>query len=233
MSGSGDEREREREREVRRLLELYQEQLRTAGDPPAAPELPAVDLATLLGKMAALEAVVRRETEAARELRQLASRSLEALEEAGARNAPARPDGSGRDDEERGAFATAEVLIDLADRLEPALVQAAELARPRGWLRRRPAPAAQGLHAGLGLTLRRIEDHLRRLGVQRMRVVGAPFDPHTMQAEDTTCDPARDDGVVVEEIVAGYATSRGALRPARVVVNRYERETDGWRTPSR
>jgi molecular chaperone GrpE len=65
-------------------------------------------------------------------------------------------------------------------------------------------------------------------GIQRLEVLGQPFDPAMHEAVDVvSCDRAEDDGRVVEEIRAGYRQGERVLRPARVRVGRFPAEARG------
>lgn len=69
---------------------------------------------------------------------------------------------------------------------------------------------------------------LRRVlagGIQRLEVLGQPFDPSVHEAVDlVSCDRVEDDGRVVEEVRAGYRQGERVLRPARVRVGRFPTE---------
>ena len=78
----------------------------------------------------------------------------------------------------------------------------------------------EGVRLSLGVLHRRVAE----LGAQRIQVVGRPFDPHVAEAVDTV--PIADaalDGVVLQEIRAGYRIGERVLRPARVRVGRVPR----------
>ena len=59
-------------------------------------------------------------------------------------------------------------------------------------------------------------------GIERLEVVGKPFDPNTAEATDMeiTASP-EDDHRVVSELRAGYRLNDRIIRPARVRVARY------------
>ncbi|MBX7097896.1 MAG: nucleotide exchange factor GrpE [Myxococcaceae bacterium] len=107
-------------------------------------------------------------------------------------------------DVEKGQVA--QVLIEAVDQLDLCL------AVPDG------SPLAQGVKL--------IRDNLVRsldgMGVQRLDLVGAPFDPQVAEAADAevTPDPAAD-GQVLQVIRAGYQLKGKVVRPARVRVARY------------
>lgn len=94
-------------------------------------------------------------------------------------------------------------LLTVVDNLERALDQPAE---------------AAGLRRGVELTLRQLEQVLRRAGVERLPVApGDPFDPSWHEAMAARVGDVPDDrvGAVMQ---AGYQRDGVLLRPARVVV---------------
>lgn len=182
---------------------------------------PAVDLATLLGEMAALKTEVRAETRAARDLREHLARTRVALEGELARGA-AREERLRADAEEllrEERRRAAQALLAVLDRIE-ALEGAARRAPARGiWPFRRVDPALAATAEGLGLTAARVIEALAGLGVTRITAVGAPLDPHRMEAVGTASAPLPD-LQVTEELVSGWMEGDRVLRLAQVVVNR-------------
>ncbi len=64
-------------------------------------------------------------------------------------------------------------------------------------------------------------------GIEPMKALGDPFDPTLHEAVDLiACDRPEDDGRVVEEVRTGYRQGERVLRPARVRVGRFPRETE-------
>jgi molecular chaperone GrpE len=63
---------------------------------------------------------------------------------------------------------------------------------------------------------------LQQMGVERLQVVGLPYDPNTAEATDMeiTPNPDEDQRVVAEER-AGYRLKERIIRPARVKVAKY------------
>jgi molecular chaperone GrpE len=110
----------------------------------------------------------------------------------------------------------AQALLEAADDLERALaaVRGAGDAGA-GW-----QPLAEGVRLSLGRIQRRVAD----LGAERLEVQGKPFDPRLAEAVDTVAvaDASRD-GLVVQEVRAGYRIGDRILRPARVRVGRLAR----------
>lgn len=73
----------------------------------------------------------------------------------------------------------------------------------------------QGLH----LTAALFRAKLRALSVERIEVLGQPFDPNLSQAVGVVAvDEPAQDGVVVEELLPGYRMGENLLRPAQVRV---------------
>jgi molecular chaperone GrpE len=86
-------------------------------------------------------------------------------------------------------------------------------------------PAAlRDLREGVALSLASMEKRIGEMGVTRIEVVGAPYDPRTAEAIDVAAvdDPAQD-GVVLEEFRPGWRIGDRVLRPARVRVGRLSR----------
>jgi molecular chaperone GrpE len=77
--------------------------------------------------------------------------------------------------------------------------------------------AGQGLHQGVELTYRALQQMLAQEGVEPIEAVGQPFDPHLHQALLTTPAEASP-GMVIGELERGYRYRGELLRPARVQV---------------
>lgn len=110
----------------------------------------------------------------------------------------------------------AQSLLEAADDLERALgaVSGAEVAD--GPLR--------GLVDGVRLSLGALHKRISELGAVRISVAGQPFDPRVAEAVDTVAVAAvEQDGVVVQEVRAGWRIGDRILRPARVRVGRLAR----------
>lgn len=109
-------------------------------------------------------------------------------------------------DVERGNVAT--TLLEAIDELDRCLSMSAQDS----------SPLAQGV--------RMIRDGLlskvQAAGIERIQVVGQPYDPNTAEATDMelTTQPEEDQRVVAE-IRAGYKLKDRVIRPARVKVAKY------------
>jgi molecular chaperone GrpE len=112
----------------------------------------------------------------------------------------------------------AQALLEAADDLERALAAASKGGEDGAG--GSPDPLVDGLRLSLGTLHKRIAD----LGAERIPVAGQRFDPRVAEAVDTV--PVADveqDGLVVEEVRAGYHIGDRVLRPARVRVGRIAR----------
>ena len=83
--------------------------------------------------------------------------------------------------------------------------------------------AHDALIQGLILVRTQLVQTLREQGLERMPVLGLPFDPETSEVVemDVVDDPDQDQ-VVVRELQRGYRLSGRVARPSRVVVGQYK-----------
>jgi molecular chaperone GrpE len=86
--------------------------------------------------------------------------------------------------------------------------------------------SGQEASSSLGQGVKMIRDGLltkvQGLGIERIQVVGQPFDPNTAEAADMEITPhPEEDQKVVAEVRAGYRLKERVIRPARVKVARY------------
>ncbi len=79
-------------------------------------------------------------------------------------------------------------------------------------------PAYEDYRKGFELIYRRLQDSLSRLGLERVEAAGKPFDPHIHQAVERIVSDDHPDGMVLEELQAGYRFRDRVLRPAMVRV---------------
>ena len=112
-------------------------------------------------------------------------------------------------------------VIDLRDRLLAALASAAA-ARPSwaGRLLRRPASGGEAWQEGLRMTLRRLDQVLLDRRVVPMLLAGQPFDPRRARVVGTSADSAAADGIVLQEVRAGFLWDDQVLRTADVIVSK-------------
>lgn len=111
----------------------------------------------------------------------------------------------------------AQALLEAADDLERALAAVAGAGEAGG-------EALRSLAEGVRLSLASLEKRIAELGAQRIAVAGLPFDPHVAEAVDAVVvgDTAQD-GLVLQEVRAGWRIGDRILRPARVRVGRLPR----------
>lgn len=75
---------------------------------------------------------------------------------------------------------------------------------------------------GFSILVTHFEKLLDQAGVQRLKTVGATFDPVTMVAVATIVPNGRPLNVVVEEVAPGYCWRDEVLRPAEVKITKSE-----------
>jgi molecular chaperone GrpE len=108
----------------------------------------------------------------------------------------------------------AQALLEAADDLERALAAVSSGVDGGG-------DALRALVDGVRLSLGALQKRIADIGAERIAVAGQPFDPHVAEAVDTVAvSSAEQDGVVVQEVRAGYRIGDKVLRPARVRVGR-------------
>ena len=88
------------------------------------------------------------------------------------------------------------------------------------------AMSGQEAQSPLGQGVKMIRDGLlskvQSMGIERIQVVGQPFDPNTAEAADMEITPSpEEDQRVVAEVQAGYRFKDRVIRPARVKVAKY------------
>ena len=111
----------------------------------------------------------------------------------------------------------AQALLEAADDLERALAAVGGAGEAGG-------DALRSLVQGVRLSLGALHKRIAELGAERIAVTGTPFDPHVAEAVDTvTVGDADQDGLVLQEVRAGYRIGDRVLRPARVRVGRLPR----------
>jgi molecular chaperone GrpE len=111
----------------------------------------------------------------------------------------------------------AQTLLEATDDLERALGAASAPGEPTD-------ERLGHLIEGVRLTLSVLHQRIAALGAERIPTLGQPFDPHVAEAVDTVpVGDASQDGMVVQEIRAGYRVGERVLRPARVRVGKVAR----------
>lgn len=111
----------------------------------------------------------------------------------------------------------AQALLEAADDLERALAAVSGVSERAGG----PLGA---LVDGVRLSLGALHKRIAEIGAVRIPVAGQPFDPRVAEAVDTVAvaDPDQD-GLVLQEVRAGWRIGERVLRPARVRVGRLAR----------
>ena len=110
-------------------------------------------------------------------------------------------------DVERGKVAT--LLLEAVDELDLCLSMGG-------------AEAASGLAKGVKMIRDGLLGKLQQAGVERLQLVGQPYDPNTAEATDMEITPNPDeDQRVVSEARAGYRMKDRIIRPGRVKVAKY------------
>jgi molecular chaperone GrpE len=101
-------------------------------------------------------------------------------------------------------------MLAIKDHLERALAAVGEDLRT-------DETAAQFL-AGIESTARELESVFQRHGIQRVKSIGEPLDPHRHQAMMEIPTDEAEPGTIVDEMQAGYMIKDRLLRPALVGV---------------
>jgi molecular chaperone GrpE len=79
---------------------------------------------------------------------------------------------------------------------------------------------AKAIAEGVVMVLKLFEDTVGRLGGQRLRPVGQPFDPNVHEAIQQVESAEHAAGIVAIELVPGYQLGERLLRPAMVAVSK-------------
>jgi molecular chaperone GrpE len=117
---------------------------------------------------------------------------------------------------ERGKRALLAELLDVGDNLDRAIAAARQTGSSLG-------STAENLVRGVELVRDQFLAKLEGFGVRKVPAVGLPFDARQHEAVTTTAVASQEeDGKVVAVIKEGYAIGDELLRPASVVVGKYE-----------
>jgi molecular chaperone GrpE len=184
------------------LLDRFGAWLDTAEQEPESPEDPgqAADLFSVFVEMAGLRTEVRTESRLVKEALDQFRGAFDTLQSSHAtlQRELDRARAETRD-QRRGALRPLLLdVIDLRDRLVAALTLS-------------PTPR---------MTLRRFDQVLRERGVEAMALLGRPLDPQLARVVGTAPDPTAAEGIVVEEVRAGFLWDDQVLRPAEVIVGK-------------
>ena len=80
------------------------------------------------------------------------------------------------------------------------------------------ATDVKALADGIGLVMRQFIDTLSKIGIERIKAEGAPFDPAFHEAVQQLETDEHAPGTVIHEVQAGYLQGEKLVRPAIVVV---------------
>jgi molecular chaperone GrpE len=78
----------------------------------------------------------------------------------------------------------------------------------------------ESVAAGYAMSLERLNRALEQHGLERIKSVGMPFDPETMEVVEVVKEPGRTGSEVLEEVRPGYRWNGQLFRPAHVRVAR-------------
>ena len=210
--------------EFRQFLSQGQASPEDSEDAPESPE--RVDLFRLFAELAALKSEIKRESRQVKEAITRFGALYDTLREHNQRLTGdlSRERELGAEQWLRKKKSLLLEILDLKDRLE-STVGAIDAYQP-GWRERRIPRTMEfrrNLREGLDITLRRVEQMLADHGVARLDTLGKAPDPHWMRVAELRSEPAQEEGVVIDELVAGYRLGDDLLRLAEVVVNRSEK----------
>jgi molecular chaperone GrpE len=206
------------------LLERFRAYLDQAPDRalPQEPQVEAPDLFTLLAQLGAVKNEVKLESRQVKTALDRFGEVFETLRQSNQRlqdelDRQRERDAAERRKVEQGLLSE---LLELRDRMQAGRDQAARYT-PGGLARwRRAEPFIASMADGMAMNLGRLDEVLARRGVRPLEVLHRPFDPHRMHAVDTAAEPGLPDGVVTEEVRAGFTQDDRVLRPAEVIVNK-------------
>ena len=86
------------------------------------------------------------------------------------------------------------------------------------------AQSTENLVGGIKMVLGELTKAFKNEGVEKMDVVGKPYDPQIAEAIAIIPASPEQDGVVLEEVQMGFMMDGKVLRPARVVVGKTQEE---------
>jgi molecular chaperone GrpE len=222
---AGLERKQVEDNVKQALLNRFSAYLDTVGDGPEPPDDPGetADLYSVFVEMAGLRSEVRTESRLVKEALDQFRGVFDTLQASHAA-VQRELDRARAETREQGQAALRPLLldvIDLRDRLLAALALSTAV-RPR-WhdrlLRRTPSDAA-AWQEGLRMTVRRLDQVLLDRRVVPTHLVGRPFDPRLARVVGTSPDGSVAEGIVTEEVRAGFLWDDQVLRTAEVIVSK-------------
>jgi len=214
------------ETQMNALLEEFQQFLEQSTESGfSSDEQP--DLNTLLVEMAGLKSEVKAESRQFKNTLDTLSSALAAVQEDNKTLTDELRTSSERmQNRQNEALRTLLLeMVDIYDRLLGS-VEILRNYRPAaalfGHSRKKDVDFIRQLQEGQAMTIRRYAQLLQRYHVTPVDCIDRQFDPVTMHAVETGCDPERENGIVLEELRKGFLLHDRVLRLAEVRVNKIE-----------
>ncbi|MGQ9542950.1 MAG: nucleotide exchange factor GrpE [Candidatus Bathyarchaeia archaeon] len=88
----------------------------------------------------------------------------------------------------------------------------------------------EGLRSGLELIMKKFMSILEGEGLTRIEAVGKPFDPAVHEAADQIVKEDTPEGMIVDELRAGYIFKGKLIRPSIVIVAKNIRQTEPFKS---
>lgn len=76
----------------------------------------------------------------------------------------------------------------------------------------------KAVQEGVDMIQKQIQVFLKDIGIERIKTIGAKFDPHIHEAIETVDADDKEDGLIVEELKSGYNFNGRLIRPASVKI---------------
>ncbi len=206
------------------LLEEFQQFLQQGTAPGFSPD-EQPDLNTLLIEMAGLKTEVKAESRQFKNTLDTLGTALSAVQEDN-KTLSDELYASSKRMQKRQDEAMRTLLLEMVD-IYDRLLSSLEVLRnycPAAALFRRSrkndVDFIRQLQKGQNMTVRRYAQLLQRYHVLPVDCIDRQFDPVTMYAVETDCDPERENGIVLEELRKGFLLHGQVLRLAEVRVNK-------------
>ena len=88
----------------------------------------------------------------------------------------------------------------------------------------------KSIRDGFLLIQKQLLQVLAERGLKKIEALGKPFDPHVYEAVGYIVSPEKSEGVVLEEVLAGYQLNGKLLRPVKVKISTREEKTSEEKT---
>ena len=206
------------------LLEEFQQFLQQGAAPDFSPD-EQPDLNTLLMEMTGLKTEVKAESRQFKNTLDTLGTALAAVQEDNKALADELRASSERMQKRQDEAMRTLLLemVDIYDRLLGSL-EVLRNYRPAAALfrrsRKKDVEFIRQLQQGQAMTARRFTQLLQRHQVTPVDCIDRQFDPVTMHAVETDCDPERENAIVLEELRRGFLFRGLVLRLAEVRVNK-------------